>query len=75
MQLAIRLGDAHLQGEAVLAYQLAVQRGPLAFTAVAVPLLEQTLEASGSQQNGLRARLLAALSEDLETPADMRSAA
>ncbi|MEX1255963.1 MAG: protein kinase [Dehalococcoidia bacterium] len=68
VQLAIRLGDAHLQGTAALAYHLAVQRGPLAFTAVAVPVLELTLEACGSEPTGLRARLLAALSEALETP-------
>jgi eukaryotic-like serine/threonine-protein kinase len=67
VQLGATLGDAQLQGEAAVAYQLAVARGPLAFSPVAVPLLERALEACGDP-TGLRARLLAALSGAIETP-------
>jgi class 3 adenylate cyclase/tetratricopeptide (TPR) repeat protein len=73
VQLGVALGDAQLQGEAAVAYDLAVQRGPLAFSPVAVPVLERALEACGSEPSGLRARLLAALSLSLATPGHLEA--
>jgi class 3 adenylate cyclase len=73
VQLGVALGDAQLQGEAAVAYHLSVSRGPLAFRAVQVPVLEQALEACGSAPTSLRARLLAALSMALETPGNIEA--
>ena len=61
VKLAEELREPQLQGEAAVAYHLAVQRGPQAFTQVDVPVLERAIEACGSEPTGLRARLLASL--------------
>ncbi|HEX9641772.1 MAG TPA: hypothetical protein VGB13_10725, partial [Candidatus Krumholzibacteria bacterium] len=67
-QFAEQLREPELLGEAAVAYQLAVNRGPLAFSPVAAPVLERALEASGSEPTSLRARLLASLCDAFGGP-------
>ncbi len=71
VNLAEDLGEPQLQGKAAVAYHLAVQRGPQAFTQVETPVLERALEAYGSEPTGLRARLLAALCDALSEFGDI----